>query len=93
MCQHKASHSPWQPPLKYLHLFDDVTIPEPETLFDDYSGRGEAEKTQRMTIAKTMNLKWDLKLTTARRAQTPSRRRLGKRHTARKLDTRPSRAL
>lgn len=65
MCQHKAPHREWEPPLKYLHLFDNVTIPEPATLFDDYAGRGEAEKTQDMSIAKTMNDR-DLKLTTPR---------------------------
>jgi arylsulfatase A-like enzyme len=32
-----------------------VQIPEPDTLFDDYAGRGKAEHTQDMTIAKTMN--------------------------------------
>jgi arylsulfatase A-like enzyme len=63
MCQHKAPHRPWEPPLPYLHLFDDVTIPEPDTLFDNYAGRGKAEKTQDMTIAKTMN-DLDLKLNT-----------------------------
>ncbi len=65
MYQNKAPHREWEPSLKYLHLFDDVTIPEPETLFDDYSGRGQAEKTQDMTIAKTMTER-DLKLVTPR---------------------------
>src|SRR5262249_1388568 len=41
---------------------DDRKYPEPETLFDDYAGRGKAEREQDMTIAKTMNAK-DLKLT------------------------------
>ncbi len=68
MCQNKAPHRRWEPSLKYLHLFDDVTIPEPDTLFDDYAGRGEAEKTQDMTIAKTMN-DLDLKLKTPSRPQ------------------------
>jgi arylsulfatase A-like enzyme len=63
MYQNKAPHRRWEPSLKYLHLFDDVTIPEPNTLFDDYAGRGKAEKTQDMTIAKTMDAQ-DLKLKT-----------------------------
>ena len=46
MLQNKAPHREWEPALKYLHLFDDVTIPEPDTLFDDYAGRGNAEKTR-----------------------------------------------
>jgi arylsulfatase A-like enzyme len=41
MSQHKAPHEPWDPPLKYLSKYDDVTIPEPATLFDDYANRSE----------------------------------------------------
>src|SRR5205814_4868889 len=61
MCQNKAPHRPWEPAPKYLNKYDDVTIPEPDTLFDDYSGRGKPAHTQDMTIAKTMTRK-DLKL-------------------------------
>jgi arylsulfatase A-like enzyme len=61
MYQHKAPHRNWQPGPDYLTMYDDVTIPEPPTLFDDYSGRGTAAHTQDMTIAKTMNGR-DLKL-------------------------------
>jgi arylsulfatase A-like enzyme len=55
MCQNKAPHREWSPNIKYLNKYDDVTIPEPDTLFDDYSGRGKPAHTQDMTIAKTMN--------------------------------------
>ncbi len=61
MCQHKAPHRNWQPGPDHLTTYDDVTIPEPDTLFDDYSGRGTAAKTQDMSIEKTMNAN-DLKL-------------------------------
>ncbi|MCH5372346.1 MAG: sulfatase-like hydrolase/transferase, partial [Planctomycetes bacterium] len=61
MYQHKAPHRNWQPPPEYLTMYDDVQIPEPPTLFDDYEGRGTAAKIQDMTIAKTMNNS-DLKL-------------------------------
>ena len=54
MYQHKAPHREWAPGPEHLTTYDDVTIPEPETLFDDYAGRGTAAKTQDMTIAKTM---------------------------------------
>ncbi len=54
MYQHKAPHREWAPGPKYLTMYDDVTIPEPPTLFDDYAGRGTAAKSQDMTIAKTM---------------------------------------
>ena len=46
-------------------MYDDVTIPEPDTLFDDYSGRGTPAKTQDTTIAGTMN-DGDLKLVAPR---------------------------
>jgi len=62
MCQHKAPHREWEPNLKYLGHDQDRKYPEPETLFDDYSGRGKAEREQDMTIAKTMN-DLDVKLT------------------------------
>lgn len=62
MVQHKAPHRAWDPAPKYLTAFDDVTIPEPDTLFDDYSGRGTAAREQDMTIEKTMTLGRDLKV-------------------------------
>ncbi|MEQ9067913.1 MAG: sulfatase-like hydrolase/transferase, partial [Gimesia chilikensis] len=62
MFQHKAPHRNWQPGPKHLHMYDDVTIPEPENLFDNYEGRGTAARQQDMTIAKTMT-DFDLKLT------------------------------
>lgn len=62
MMHHKAPHREWQPGPNELTLYKDVTFPEPETLFDDYSGRGTAVKEQDMTISKTMRLVQDLKL-------------------------------
>jgi arylsulfatase A-like enzyme len=62
MMHHKAPHREWQPGPGELKLYKDVTFPEPATLFDDYSGRGTAEKTQDMTISKTMRVEEDLKL-------------------------------
>ncbi len=61
MWQHKAPHREWQPGPKYFDLYKDVTIPEPDTLFDDYSGRGTAAHKQDMTIEKTLT-RLDLKL-------------------------------
>jgi arylsulfatase A-like enzyme len=55
MLHHKAPHREWEPAPKYLTLYDDKEIPEPATLFDDYTGRGRAAHEQDMTIAKTMN--------------------------------------
>jgi arylsulfatase A-like enzyme len=62
MCQHKAPHREWEPALRHLGFDHDRTYPEPPSLFDDYSGRGQAERDQDMTIANTMVPK-DLKLT------------------------------
>lgn len=64
MMQNKAPHRSWWPATRHLHLFDDITIPEPFNLFDDYSGRGTAAHKQDMTIAKTMRLAQDLKVDT-----------------------------
>jgi arylsulfatase A-like enzyme len=61
MCQHKAPHREWCPPARHLNHDKDRKYPEPATLFDDYAGRGVAEKNQDMTIARTMN-DVDLKL-------------------------------
>jgi len=62
MMHHKAPHREWQPGPNELRTYIDVTFPEPETLFDDYSGRGTAAKTQDMTISETMRIEEDLKL-------------------------------
>jgi arylsulfatase A-like enzyme len=61
MYQHKAPHRNWQPGPKYLNKYDDVTIPEPTTLYDDYSGRGSAAASQAMTIERHLSPN-DLKL-------------------------------
>ena len=55
MAQHKAPHREWAPALRHLGFDKDRVYPEPATLFDDYSGRGIAERDQDMTIEKTMN--------------------------------------
>jgi arylsulfatase A-like enzyme len=62
MFQHKAPHRDWQPPLKYLNWLDDQSIPEPETLFDDYRTRASPASKQYMEIGRNMK-DVDLKLT------------------------------
>ena len=59
---HKAPHRSWEPGPKYLDLFDDVDIPEPETFNDDYSNRAEAARRAEMTIEHHLNER-DLKQT------------------------------
>jgi len=41
---HKAPHRSWLPPSRYRDLFEDMNIPEPETLYDDHSTRSTALK-------------------------------------------------
>ena len=60
MYHHKAPHRNWQPGPKYKTLYDDVDIPEPATLFDDWSGRASAARLQEMTIARHLT-KTDVK--------------------------------
>jgi arylsulfatase A-like enzyme len=62
MCHHKAPHRPWQPDAKHAHLFDDVDIPEPATLDDDYRTRCPAAAEATMRIDKNLTRN-DLKLT------------------------------
>ncbi len=50
MVHHKAPHRPWEPDEKHAHLYDDVTIPEPETFNDDYRHRATAASVARMRI-------------------------------------------
>lgn len=61
MSQHKAPHRKWLPPGRYLNLYDGDTIPEPPTLFDDYSNRNSAAAEQEMEIGAHMDA-FDLKL-------------------------------
>ncbi|MEM6655308.1 MAG: sulfatase, partial [Planctomycetota bacterium] len=62
MMQHKAPHREWSPAPEYLSLYDEVTMPEPENLFDDYTNRGVAAREQDMSIAETMTDGKDLKI-------------------------------
>ncbi len=60
MSQHKAPHRNWMPAERHLMMFDGIDLPEPETLFDDYSERSEALKTQEMTISDHFFWGWDM---------------------------------
>ncbi len=62
MCQHKAPHRNWSPPPRHLDLFDDVTMPEPPTLFDDHANRAGALRRQKMSIANDFYWAHDMKL-------------------------------
>lgn len=62
MCQQKAPHRNWSPAERHYPLFDGIDMPEPETLFDDYSGRSKLLGEQQMTIARHMMWSNDSKL-------------------------------
>jgi arylsulfatase A-like enzyme len=73
MAQHKAPHRDWEPATRHLGHDQDRKYPEPETLFDDYSGRSRVVRDQDMTIEGTMTPN-DLKLN-ARPQLNPEQRK------------------
>ena len=62
MYLHKAPHRAWWPSPEKFAEFYEKRFPEPETLFDDYSGRGTAAKTAEMNILKHMQYMHDSKV-------------------------------
>ena len=60
MCQHKAPHRNWMPPLRHLSLYADVEIPEPATLFDRWADNATPASIQEMEIDRHMDLVYDL---------------------------------
>ncbi len=62
MMWHKAPHRAWDPGPNELGMYEDVTFPEPPTLFDDYSGGREAAALNNMSIANSMTIERDLKM-------------------------------
>lgn len=53
MSQHKAPHREWAPAVRHLGWDQDRQYPEPETLFDDYSGRSKAVSDHDMGLDRT----------------------------------------
>lgn len=60
MCQQKAPHRTWMPPLRHLNLYDDVDIPEPDTLFDDWKDNASPARYQEMEIDGHLNVVYDV---------------------------------
>lgn len=58
---HKATHRVWLPDTADLGKFDDVTFPLPHNFYDTYKNR-EAAGQQDMSISKTMQMGYDLKM-------------------------------
>jgi len=59
---HKAPHREWLPPERHYKEYMQKTFPEPETLFDDYEGRGSAAKEAEMNLLTHMNWAGDSKI-------------------------------
>lgn len=62
MCQHKAPHRTFAPALRHLGAFDDVEIPEPDTLFDDYRNRSMTLAGNEMEIDRHFDWAYDAKV-------------------------------
>lgn len=62
MIHHKSPHRNWIPAQRDMHKYDNVEIPEPDNLFDDYNTRTTAAHKQKMSIDIDMTLDKDLKL-------------------------------
>ena len=61
MVHYKAPHRTWQPTSRWKKKFSTMTFPEPDSLFDNYEGRGTAAHKQAMSIKTTMRMQGDLK--------------------------------
>lgn len=62
MCQHKAPHRTFSPAIRHLDAFDEVTFPEPDTLFDDYSNRSKTLSKNEMEIDRHFDWAYDAKV-------------------------------
>ncbi|MCZ6675043.1 MAG: sulfatase-like hydrolase/transferase [Verrucomicrobia bacterium] len=60
MVQHKAPHRNWMPALRHLDLYDNIVIPEPDTLFDNWSDNASAARHQELEIDRHMHINFDL---------------------------------
>ena len=62
MVHHKAPHQPCQPPTRYFKLLADVELPEPSSLFDDFSGRSSSPSEYDARLTKDLKTEFDLKV-------------------------------
>lgn len=62
MSQHKAPHRNWTPHPRHFGKYKLGTIPEPDTLFDDYADRSALLKENEMSIQKHFSWSHDMKL-------------------------------
>lgn len=59
---HKAPHREWLPAPRHFKTFTQKTFPEPETLFDNYEGRGTAAREAEMNLLEHMTACADNKI-------------------------------
>jgi arylsulfatase A-like enzyme len=50
LVHHKAPHRSWEPSPRHFTLYDDVDIPEPDTMWDDHEGRAAVVKAMEMRL-------------------------------------------
>ncbi|MGM9743505.1 MAG: sulfatase [Candidatus Cryptobacteroides sp.] len=62
MIHHKAPHRNWMPAPQDMTLYEDIRFPEPETLFEDYSGSGDQMRQQQLTVANDLGYAFDFKV-------------------------------
>ncbi len=55
MLHHKAPHRWWEPDEKHAEMYEDVDIPEPETLWDDYENRASAAREAKMRVDRDLS--------------------------------------
>ena len=60
MVQHKAPHRNWMPAPRHLHLYDDIKIPEPKTLFDRWTDNTKSAQFQELEVDRHMHMNLDL---------------------------------
>ncbi len=61
LIHHKAIHRDWLPDTCDLALYEDTNFPLPDNFYDDYAGR-PAAAAQEMSIAKDLDITYDLKM-------------------------------
>jgi arylsulfatase A-like enzyme len=62
MVHNKAPHRAWIPARRHMQKYEDLHIPEPANLHDDFSTRTTAALEQKMSILHDMNYHRDLKM-------------------------------
>lgn len=55
MLHHKAPHGKWEPAKRHRDYLSDVTIPEPETLWEDFSHRSSATREMGTSITSRLH--------------------------------------